>query len=307
MNKKITVIGSTNVDFIMKAPRLPRLGETITDCDFQQTFGGKGANQAVAAARAGGNVTFISCVGDDLYTPVFLSQLKKDQIDISKIKKIEGMSSGSALVMFDGSGDNYLTVAPAANYQLTPDLIAEYEESIAASSMIILQMEIPLESNRLIIKLADEHDVPVMFNYAPIREEFIAISDSIYGLIVNEVEAAALLNEKAIDLNNAEKAAQDLLKLGPELVIITLGASGSLVATQENVQKIDAYQVDAVDTTAAGDTFCGALAVALLEDQDLVEAVKFAAAASALTVTQMGAQPSIPYRDKIDRFLMERK
>ncbi|HBC86656.1 MAG TPA: ribokinase [Lentisphaeria bacterium] len=306
MKNRITVIGSSNVDFIMKAPQLPQVGETVTDCIFQQTFGGKGANQAVAAARAGGGVTFVTCLGEDLYAPILMKSLKKDGIDVSKIQKFKDMNTGSALVMFDGSGENYLTVSPGANYKLTPKIVKECEKIISGSAMILLQMEIPLESNLKVLDIASRHGVPVLYNYAPIRDASIKVTGKMSGLVVNEVEAAALLGIKNVADGKEGKAAESLLKKGPSFVIITLGSKGAVIASEDGIRQVPAFKVKPVDTTAAGDTFCGALAVGLVEGMELDEAVRFASAASAISVTRMGAQPSIPFRREIEKFIRSR-
>jgi ribokinase len=304
MAKKITVIGSSNIDFIMKAPHLPLKGETVTDCVFQQTFGGKGANQAVAAARAGGNVSFVSCLGNDLYAPILLKSLKSDGIDAARILRFSDVNTGSALVMFDGNGENYLTVAPGANYKLTPKVVKNCEKLIADSAMILLQMEIPIESNREILSLAEKYKTPVIFNYAPIRGAPTKVDEKMRGLVVNEVEAASLLKVRKVDPNDGAKEAAEALRLkGPRFVVITLGSKGSVVACEDGVRKIPAFKVKPVDTTAAGDTFCGALATGIVGGMPLYEAVKFASAASAISVTKMGAQPSIPSRKEIHAFL----
>lgn len=303
----ITVIGSANVDFIMKAPHLPQPGETVTDCAFRQTFGGKGANQAVAAARAGGSVRFVTCLGDDLYAPVLIESLKKDGIDVSRIRTARGTNTGSALVMFDGAGENYLTVSPGANYRVTPAMVKRSENRIADSAMLLLQMEIPLESNLAVLELAARHGVPVLYNYAPVRDASIGVGANMHGLVVNEVEAAALLGIRAVTPADAPAAAGALRRRGPVFVIITLGGKGMAISSRSGTRFIPAYPVRPVDTTAAGDTFCGALAVALAEKKPLFAAARFAAAAAAITVTRMGAQPSIPFRSEIDHFLTTRE
>jgi len=303
LKKKITVIGSSNVDFIMKAPHLPEAGETVTDCVFQQTFGGKGANQAVAAARAGGHVTFVTCLGEDLYAPILMGNLKKDGIDISKIRKFKGLNTRFGPVMFDGSGENYLTVSPGSNYELSPRTVNTCEELIAGSSMILLQMEIPLDSNRQVLRIAARHNVPVLYNYAPIRDASVPVDSKMAGLVVNEVEAAALLKSGKVDVKDASGAAESLRRKGPSFVIVTLGSKGAVIASSRGTMKVPAFKVKPVDTTAAGDTFCGALAVGIVEGLKLEDAVRFASAASAISVTRMGAQPSIPHRNEIERFI----
>ena len=303
MNKKITVIGSSNIDFIMKAPHIPQPGETVCDCVFQQTFGGKGANQAVAAARSGGQVSFLSCLGDDPYAPIMLENFKKDNMDVSNIKKFNDVSTGSALIMLDESGENCITVAPCANDKLTPTIVKEYENIIAESAMILLQMEIPLDSNREVLDLAAKHNVPVIYNYAPVRDASVEVNKKMHGLIVNEIEASALLGIPEINDEQAADAAESLRKKGPEFVIVTLGSKGAVIASADGIQNVPAFKVSPFDTTAAGDTFCGALATALIEEKPLPDAVRFASAASAISVTKLGAQPSIPTRQEIDVFL----
>lgn len=305
MDKKITVIGSSNIDFIMKAPHIPKPGETVCDCMFQQTFGGKGANQAVAAARAGGNVTFVTCLGDDPYAPIMLENLKNDGMDVSTIKKFADVSTGSALIMLDDSGENCITVAPCANAKLTPEVVQEFENTIAESDLILLQMEIPLESNREVLELAAKHQVPVIHNYAPIRDASVPVDAKMHGLIVNEIEASELLGIPEINDEQAAEAAESLRQKGPDFVIVTLGSKGAVIASAEGVKTVPAFKVTPTDTTAAGDTFCGALGTALMEDKPLAEAVKFASAASAISVTRLGAQPSIPTKQEIEDFLQE--
>ena len=307
LKKPITVIGSSNVDFIMKAPHLPQVGETVTDCVFRQTFGGKGANQAVAAARAGGRVTFVTCLGDDLYAPILIKNLKNDGINVARIRRVPDAATGSALVMFDGSGENYLTVSPGSNYRLTPKVVRDCERLIAGSAMVLLQMEIPLESNLEVLALAARHRVPVLYNYAPVRDASIPVTGSMSGLVVNEIEAAALLGVKTVTVKDAAGAAEALRRKGPEFVVITLGSKGSVAASASGTRRIPAWKVRPVDSTAAGDTFCGALAASLVEGAPLVNAVTFATTASALSVTRMGAQPSIPFRDEINNFLATRE
>lgn len=304
MNKKITVIGSSNIDFIMKAPHIPNPGETVCDCIFQQTFGGKGANQAVAAARAGGEVTFVSCLGDDPYAPIMMENFKKDGLDVSNIKKFDDVSTGSALIMIDDA-ENCITVAPCANAKLSPEIVQEFENIIAESDLILLQMEIPLESNREVLEIAAKYQVPVIHNYAPIRDASVPVDGKMHGLIVNEIEASELLGIPEINAEQAAEAAESLRKKGPDFVIITLGSKGAVIASPEGIEKVSAFAVSPVDTTAAGDTFCGSLATAMMEGKPLTEAVRFASAASAIAVTRLGAQPSIPTREEIDNFLQE--
>jgi len=308
MNPKITVIGSANIDFIMQAPHLPALGETVTDCSFLQTFGGKGANQAVAAARAGGDVTFVGALGNDPYEPIMRQNFVDDGIDVDHLAKCDDLSSGTALVMFDGEGNNYLTVAPGSNYRVTPDSVRAAEDSIAAADWIVLQQEIPLEANQATLELAEKHHRPVLFNFAPAHDLRLQPGPAIHGLVVNEIEAAAVagLDTPPADAPAAEAVGRKLLdRGGHRFVIVTLGSKGSVALTRSGESfHAPAIPCKAVDSTAAGDTFCGALAVALADNKPLEEAARFAAAAAALAVSKAGAQPSIPRRPRIEAALL---
>lgn len=301
--KQITVIGSTNVDMLMALDQLPQKGETVTNGSFAQTFGGKGANQAVAAARAGGNTLFITHLGNDIYVDTILKNFREDNICTDHIYKTNEINSGMALVMFDQNGDNYLAVSPGSNYLLSPDKIEECESIIAKSSILILQMEIPIESNLKCFELARKYKIPVIFNLAPARAFEAGWLPYIDYFVVNEIEAYMASGIKVNSPETAKKAGEKLLSFGCKNVIITLGEKGAYATTGNKEYYVPAFKVNAVDATAAGDTFCGTLAVALTENKEMDEAVRFASAASALTVTKKGAQPSIPYRNEINRFL----
>jgi ribokinase len=306
MKPRITVIGSANVDFIMQVMRLPAVGETVADGRFFQAFGGKGANQAVAAARAGGAVAFVAALGSDPLAQSYLAQLKEDGIDTEHVSLESDIPGGSALIMFDEQGDNYLTVAPGANGRLTPQRVHAAEDVIAASDWIILQQEIPVESNRAVLEVALRHERPVLLNYAPAQDLSLRPDAAVHGLVVNEVEAAALAGKPldAEDRQSARELARELRRSGGHrFVVITLGRAGAVLDGTAGAADVDAFAVDAVDTTAAGDTFCGTLAVSLGEGRSLQEAVRFASAASALSVTKVGAQSSIPARADIDALL----
>ncbi len=304
MNKnKIVVIGSSNVDLIMKMDHLPEKGETVTNAEFFQVYGGKGANQAVAAARAGGDVTFVSSIGDDAYAPGMVKNYADDGIDTSFVFKEVGIASGYALIMIGDAGNNYISVAPGANYKLTPQRIEEAIPAIEEASIIVLQYEITEEALKFVIDLANSKSIPLMWNFAPARSFDLSYIPKVNILVLNEVEAGFLTNMKVENEHDSEKAAQALLDKGVEKVIITLGSEGAFVMTTENKINIPAFKVDAVDTTAAGDTFCGAYAVAIVEGKPEKECLRFASAAAAISVTRMGAQPSAPTREEIEVFL----
>jgi len=303
--KKIVVIGSSNVDLIMKMEHIPGKGETVTDADFFQVYGGKGANQAVAAARAGGNVAFVTCVGEDAYTPQMVRSYKNENIDTRFVFQESGIASGYALIMIGGDGDNCISVAPGANYLLTPQKIDEALPVIDEAAMIVMQYEIPEETIKYVIDLANLKMIPVLWNCAPARAFDSLYIPKINILVLNEVEAGFLAGIPVENEADAENAAQKLVDSGVEKVIITLGSKGAFVVTKTEKVMIPAFKVDAVDTTAAGDTFCGTFAVAQAEEKSLKDSLLFASAAAAISVTRMGAQPSAPTRDEIDKFLAE--
>ncbi|MBT3382407.1 MAG: ribokinase [Prolixibacteraceae bacterium] len=304
MENKIVVIGSSNVDLIMKMDHLPEKGETVTEAEFLQVYGGKGANQAVAAARAGGNVAFVNCVGEDAYTPQMIQNYKNDRIDTRFVFQEKGIASGHALIMIGGDGDNSISVAPGANYRLTPQKIDEAQPIIDEAAMIVMQYEIPEETVKYVIDLANKKNIPVLWNVAPARAFDFSYIPKVNILVLNELEAGFLAETPVENEQEAEKAADILLAKGVEKVIITLGAKGAFVVTKDEKVRVPAFKVNAVDTTAAGDTFCGSFAVALVEGKSLKESLQFASAASAICVTRMGAQPSAPDRKEIEAFLI---
>lgn len=303
MNNKIIVIGSSNVDLLMKMDHLPEKGETVTDAEFFQVYGGKGANQAVAAARAGGKVAFVNCVGEDAYTPQMVQNYKSDGIDTGFVFHEKGIASGHALIMIGGEGMNYLSVAPGANYRLTPQKIEEALPVFDDAAIIVMQYEIQEETIKYVIDLANRKRIPVMWNCAPARAFDLSYIPKINILVLNEVEAGFLAEMQVENETDAETAARKLVEKGVEKVIITLGSKGAFVLTKAEKVSVPAFKVKAVDTTAAGDTFCGAFAVALVEGRSLMESLQFASAAAAISVTRMGAQPSAPTRKEIDEFI----
>jgi ribokinase len=303
MNNNIVVIGSSNVDFIMKMERLPKVGETVTDSIFMQVFGGKGANQAVGAARAGGKVTFVSCVGDDKFADLMIENFKQDGIDTDFVFKEKDVATGAALIMIGSKGNNYISVAPGANYRLSKSHIDKITGIIRNADIILLQYEILPETLKYIIDACHGLNKRVVLNLAPAKPIEDKYLEKLSILVVNEVEAEFLTGKKVMTSNDIEAAAASLLKKGIETVIITLGEEGSYIASGNYREKIDAFRVKALDTTAAGDIYCGSLCVALTEGKSLPDAVRFAGAASAISVTRLGAQPSAPTRQEIVSFL----
>jgi ribokinase len=307
MAGKVVVVGSSNVDLIMKMPRLPKVGETVTDCVFAQVFGGKGANQAVGAARAGGDVVFVSCVGDDGYGEQVIASLRQDGIDTRFVSREPGVATGTALIMVGGEGQNYLAVAPGANYRLTPAHVDQAREAISGAAIVISQCEILPETLDHVIAVGAQLGKRVMLNLAPARKIADASLARLAYLAVNETEAEFLTGLPVTTDAQVETVAEALLAKGPKTVVLTLGARGAYVAgAGVSGSLVPGFAVDAVDTTAAGDVHCGALAVALVEGQPLLEAARFANAAAALSVTKLGAQPSAPKREDIEALLSRR-
>jgi ribokinase len=303
---KIVVIGSSNVDFIMKMERLPQKGETITNAQFMQTYGGKGANQAVGAAKAGGEVWFVNCIGDDAFAPLLKENLRQAGVRTDYVFEEKGIASGAALVMVGNAGENYLSVAPGANYRLSPEMIQSLEPLLSHAAIVVLQYEVTPEALYAAIDVAHALGKPILFNLAPARPFEDAWLPKITYLTVNENEAESLCGFPVNTSEQTARAAETLLAKGAQTVVITLGAGGAYLAAPHLRQMIPAFSVVAVDTTAAGDVFCGALAVALVEGRALPDAALFANAAAAISVTRLGAQPSAPSRGEIDAFLSGR-
>lgn len=302
--KGIAVVGSSNTDMIISMGRIPKPGETIIGGDFAMAAGGKGANQAVAAARAGGRVSFIARVGDDLFGEQAIRGFAADGIDVRHVQKDESAPSGVALIFVGGDGENSIGVASGANARLSADDIEQAREAIQSAGVLLVQLEIPIETVRAAV-LAAARDARVILNPAPAQP----LDDDLLGrvsiLTPNETEAALLTGLEVEDEAGAALAAEALRRRGPEIVIITLGAKGALVSDASGTRLVPAFSVDPVDTTAAGDVFNGALAIALSEDRPLDEAVRFANAAAAISVTRPGAQPSAPRRPEIDALINE--
>jgi ribokinase len=309
MSKPIVVIGSSNVDFIMKMDHLPARDETVTDATFMQTFGGKGANQAVAAGRAGGDVVFVNCVGDDPYARPMVAGFEASGVRTDYLFHETGVACGAALVMIGEGGHNYLSVAPGANARLTPERIEDLRGLIASAGYVLMQFEIPSETISRALEIAAEEGVPVVWNYAPAKPFDVGQLDKVAIVIVNEPEATVLTGQTVSDRETASAAALKLREMGAGTAIVTLGEGGSVVASPTvpgGLIHVPAFPVEPIDTTAAGDTYCGCLCVALAEGKELVEAVQFASAAAALCVQRLGAQPSTPWREEIKTFLEER-
>ena len=303
MGKKIVVVGSSNTDMIIKVPWLPRPGETILGGKFSTAAGGKGANQAVAAARAGGDVTFLARIGDDMFGQTAKEGFIKDKINVEYVLTDESEPSGVALILVAEDGENSIAVAGGANNNLSPSDVQNQSDVIASADILVLQLETPLETVHQAASIASDNGVKVILNPAPAQE----LSDDILGhisiLTPNESEAQLLTGIKVDSAEDAAKAADVLMDRGVETVLLTMGPRGAYIATAQFKDLIPGFKVKAVDATAAGDVFNGALAVAIAGNKPVREAVSFANAAAALSVTKLGAQPSAPTKEEIDKFM----
>lgn len=298
MSKKILVIGSSNTDMTIKGERLPVPGETVTGGVFYMGPGGKGANQAVAAARLGGDVAFICKVGRDIFGDSALEGYKKEGIDITHAMRSD-KASGTALILVDDSGENCISVASGANGDLTPEDIDSVADVIRGAGFLILQLEIPAETVLRAAKIAHEAGVYVILNPAPAKKLPEEVFKYISLMTPNQTEAAFMSGIDVKDEASLEKAVEVLHGYGVKDFVVTLGSKGSLVLTGGKAEMIPSQKVKAVDATAAGDTFCGGLCVGLSEGLSLTDAARFATKAAAITVQRMGAQASIPTRDEI--------
>lgn len=301
--KHILVVGSTNTDMIIRVPRVPKPGETVLGCEFAMAPGGKGANQAVAAARAGGALTFVTRVGDDLFGRQAVRNFEADGIDVRYIGIDAGAPTGVAMINVDAEGENSISVASGANARLSPADIEAAGAAFAAADTVLLQLESPLETVEAAARMAREREVPVILNPAPARPLRDRLLAEISVLTPNEHEAETLTGVEVRDEADAKRAAARLRERGPRLVIVTRGRKGLYALGDGFEAMMPAFKVTPVDTTAAGDVFNGALAVALAEKMELAAALRFAQAAAAISVTRPGAQPSAPTRAEIEAFL----
>ena len=297
---EILVIGSSNTDMVIQAPYLPTAGETVLGKKFVMNPGGKGANQAVAAARLGGNVSFLGKLGEDLFGQQAIANLQREGISTDYLLVDPKYSSGVALITVDKQGENTIVVASGANMALTEAEILQSQEAIAQAKLILLQLEIPLDTVELAVKIASESGKTIILNPAPAFPLTDSLLSRVTILTPNQTEAKILTGIEVDSPSTARLAAQQLYKRGVANVIITLGKEGAYLFNEQVAQLIPSYTVEAVDTTAAGDTFNGALAVAISEGQEMVEAVKFANLTAAVSVTRLGAQSSLPRRQEVE-------
>lgn len=305
-NRKIIVIGSSNTDMVCKTSKIPSLGETVLGGEFIMTDGGKGANQAVTISRLGGDLTFVAKVGNDIFGDQSIEKYKSYGMNTQYIFR-DQVASGIALIMVDANGENCISVASGANNKLSKKEIDVVEKVIKKSNILLMQLETPLETIEYAAKLAHQNNVKVILNPAPAQHLSQDLLKKLYLITPNKNEAQILSGIKIKNIKDAKKAAQSIGDKGVINVIITLGSEGSLLLTEDKkFHLIKAHKVKAIDTTAAGDVYNGALCVALSEGINIIEAAEFATAASAIAVTRIGAQTSIPMRSEVDELRLNK-
>src|SRR5579871_5960221 len=299
--KKIVVIGSINTDMVVRSSQIPSPGQTLMGHSFISTGGGKGANQAVAASRLGGNVTLIGKVGDDSFGKLSIKNFTDEKINTQFIYTDEKEPSGVAFIVVDDKGENIIVVAPGANATLNEKDIKNAEEQIKECDAILFQLEIPLATVEAGMKFAKQYSKTIILNPAPAAELSDTLLSHVDIIVPNQSEAHLLTNIVVSDVYTASKACDVLHSKGIETVIITMGEQGAYISSTQYKNLIPGFKAGkVVDTVAAGDTFCGALTIALAEGKKINEAVRFANAAAAISVTRQGAQTSTPYRNEVD-------
>lgn len=300
---RVVVVGSLNMDLIVSSPRIPVVGETILGNVFRTAPGGKGANQAVAAARLGAQVGMVGCLGVDSFAADLQDSLEESGVDLTHVRRDLQTSSGVALITVDEAGQNSIVVVPGANYALNAQDVQNAEALFKGAQVLLLQLEIPLDAVQRAAELARAHGVKVVLNPAPARPLPAELLEKVDLLVPNETESELLTEMPVKSQADASAAARKLQEMGAAAVILTLGEKGALLADKDGERLFPAFPVKAVDTTAAGDAFLGGLAAALSEGKMLDEAVRWGNAAGALAATRMGAQPSLPQRADLEKLL----
>ena len=304
MTARITIVGSLNMDLVIRSPRIPQPGETIIGSEFQTVPGGKGANQAVAAARQGGQVTMVGRVGEDTFADALLENLASAEIDATYVHRDKQAASGVALIVVDDHGENIIVVASGANMRMTEKDVEAAEAAIAESDVLLLQLEVPLPVVKRAAQIAQSHSVTVVLNPAPARELPPDLLASVDVLVPNESEAALLTGLPVGSQSELEKAASKILNLGVRSVVITLGKRGAFLASADYKSKIyEAFSIQPVDTTAAGDAFVAGLAVNYGAGKTLPDAIRWGNAAGAVAASRFGAQTSLPKRNEVQELL----
>jgi ribokinase len=300
--KKVIVFGSINMDLVVSVSNFPKPGETILGKQHHWFPGGKGANQAVAIRRLGGDVSMVGKIGDDYLGQTAVDILHNENINTASIKSIKDVSTGLAIIQVDGYGQNTIVVSSGAN-EIWPETEATISRLLEGHDLAVFQLEIPIPTAAKIICQAKKMGLYTILNAAPANADILPVLSEIDLLIINETETALLSGKETINQENIREAVIQLAERGPSDIIVTLGEAGCLVFTGGNFYVIPSYRVDAVDTTAAGDTFVGAVVTRLGENAGIIDAARLASAAGALTVTRLGAQSSIPKREEVDEFI----
>ena len=300
--KKIVVLGSSNTDLITKVKKFPEAGETIIGKEYMETMGGKGANQAMAAHRLGGEVQFITCLGDDANGKNALAYYKEEGLNVSSSLIVKGTASGTAIIMVDQHGENSIIITPGANNKLSLTHLSSIENIIKEADILVLQMEVPYETVKEACAQAKNNQTQTILNVAPAMHVDRELLNNVDILVVNETEAETITGGK-IKNRGEEEIANMLLAMGVNTVVLTLGKKGCFYKNRNESLSFGSFEVDAIDTTAAGDTFCGALAAEIARGNSWENTLIFASAASANCITKMGAQPSIPKEDEVRAFL----
>ena len=298
----VIVVGSLNMDLVIRAPKIPRPGETVLGSDFRQVPGGKGANQADAAAKLGAETAILGAVGRDSMGSTLVQALKMDGVKVDMVLEKEDLPTGVAAIVVEDSGNNAITVAPGANSGLTPHDISSMEGIFKGATVMLVQLETPLDTVKRALQLARENNVKTILNPAPAMK----LDDEIFSLVdimtPNETELEILSGMDTSDLDKVERAGQYLLKKGVSRLIVTLGSQGSMDIVQDSATTYPAYKVKAVDTTAAGDSFNAALAVSIANGESMEDSIRFATKVGAMTVTKHGAQTSLPLVGQVEDF-----
>ncbi len=297
----ILVIGSLNADLVVRAPRFPAPGETIQGEDLVIFPGGKGANQAVAAARLGAKVAMVGRVGKDSFGTTLIDNLKNNKVDVRHILRDDSTPTGTAVIVLDSHGQNTIVVSPGANGKVNSTDIEP--EAFMDSPILLAQFEIPLETVIYSANLAREKKLRILLNPAPARTLPDELLMTVDYIVPNETELGLLTGKPVNNLGSIEEACRSLVARGAQNIIVTLGANGALIVNKNRAKHIPAYEVKVVDTTAAGDAFVGGLAVGLLNGKSLEDAVQYACACGALAVTKFGAQPSLPTTEDVEKLL----
>ena len=306
MGVRLTVLGNINIDFVVAADRLPQPGETLrAPGEFKIVPGGKAANQAVAAARLGAQVTLIGCVGEDAFGPALVENFRRENIKADFIERDEETTTGAAFITVLPDGQNCIIAVLGANLRCTVEQVEAAVSEIEHSDLLLVQLGVPPEVVDRAIQIAVDREVPIQLDPSPISDELPQLWRRAHILLPNETEAGHLTGGEVVDVVSAVAAVHRLREMGIMIAVVTMGPAGCLVASNGGTHLVDGYRVESVDTTAAGDAFAAALAIGIAEEMPIVEAAVFANAAGALATTVPGAQPSLARRNDVEAFLVE--